>query len=259
MQTDTKTLSVPATCLKLWDIDLGMDYGIRTGGTFFASWQSDDHSLEMIVYRGNLSAEDLNHYDQTIVDGITCYTNKSAANWDGTNESGEWVGGTIYTQTLAFAQNGLVCTLAGTAGQKETSLDIVSLKTAQGLINRSASDYQHYQKAVENWTVGFQKGKISCSITITPPPLDQTAYLGWVNSENCSLVKDGDLEYYLLKHDDRADSPNSAAIAYLSEFGLIEIRAGVPYSSRNDVPREEMDFININLVERVIQKLFAKQ
>ncbi len=258
IQTNTQSLKVPAECEKLWDIDLGEDYSIGTAGTYFARWMDDDLDLELFVHRGNLSDADLTRSEKVIVDGIACYTNADAVNWDGTNESGEWIGGTNYTKTLTYAQNGLVCTLAGNAAKQEISLDIISLMTAQSLMDRNVSEYQQFRKTNENWTIGFQKGKISGSISIIPPPLDQAVYQEWSKSEDCSLVKEADLEYYLLKRDDQEDSPNNAAIAFLSSHGLIECRAGVPYSKRNEVPRDELNFINMEMVKRILEVVFAK-
>jgi hypothetical protein len=257
-QTDAKPLSVPAACVKLWDIDLGVDYNVTGDRYYFARWLGDDITLDISVDRGNLADANWENYDKSIVDGIACYTAKSENCWDGTNESGEWIGGTSYTQMLIYEQNGLVCRLSGEASKPEVSLDIVSLKTAQNLMDPSKSEYQQYRKAYENWTAGFVKGKINASINIIPPPLAQAAYLKWGNDENCQFVKDGDLEYYQLKRDNQADSPNSAAIFFLSDHGLVEIRGGVPYLLRNEVPREALDCINIELVEQVIQLVFAK-
>ena len=255
-QTNAHSLEVPADCVKLWGLDLGEDYQI--GGSYFARWLGEDLDLELIVYRGSLTDMELSQYEKVIVDGITCYTNASAINWDGTNESGEWTSGIIFSQTLVYEQNGLVCTLAANSGNQEISPDVVSLKTAQSLMDPSASEDRRYRKISETWTAGFQKGILSGGVSIIPPPLDQAAYERWANSENCSFVKDGDLEYYLLKHDDQEDSPNSRAIAFRSRYGLIEIRAGVPYKNRHEVPREELDFVNMELVNQVIQLVFAE-
>jgi hypothetical protein len=59
MQTNAQSLSVPAECVKLWDINLGEDYNIGAAGTYFASWLGNDLVLELFIYRGNLSDADL--------------------------------------------------------------------------------------------------------------------------------------------------------------------------------------------------------
>lgn len=247
-QADVQSIQVPAECIKLWDIDLGADYSMAANGSYLTIWLSDDLGLELFVHRGSLANDDWTKHEKLIIDGITCYRSTSAANWDGTNESGEWISGTTYTQTLTYEQDGLVCTLAGSTDKKEVSLDGVSLKTARSLMDPSVKEYQQFRKTHETWTTGFQKGNITGGITITPPPLDQTAYQGWVNSDNCSFVKEGDQTYIRLNREDKEDSPNSAAIAFLSSHRLIELRAGVPYRQRNEIPREELDFITIELV-----------
>lgn len=88
------------------------------------------------------------------------------------------------------------------------------------------------------------------------PPFDRPAYAQWAESEDTVLIRDGSLEYYTLNRQQTPDAPNANAIAYLSDVGLIEVRGGVPYRFRDDVPRESLDFINIDFVRQIIAQVF---
>jgi hypothetical protein len=250
-------LHVPEPCTKLWSMDIGRSDYVRSAGMYYATWVSGKVAMNMLIGPAGTVDDHYKSYPTAVAGNITYYVGKNPDTaWDATNSSGEWISGTSYSKMLAFEQNGLACILSGETGDKEVSLDLVSLQTAQNLIEGLTDRVPDCQQITEIWSVGFAKGNISVGISICPPPFAEKAYQEtWIKSADCLLVTDGDLQYYTTKRENSPESPNFAVIAYLSDLGLIEIRGSVPWSKRNVVPRSELDFINIGLVQQVVQFL----
>jgi hypothetical protein len=256
---NTTLLHVPVQCNNLWSIDINQSGYIRSSGYYFTNWSFGEVYMDLVIRPTEFTDTSYKKYETSVVDGITCFVHESTTYYSGaTNSLGEQgSGGTIFSRSLTYEQNGLVCHLYGQTGDQDVSLDAVSLKTAQCLVAGMASKIPDCEQKTEGWSIEFKKGEISVHISIYPLPFGLKDYQkDWVNSEESTLMHEGDLEYYFVKSKgDTADSPNYASIACMSDIGLIVIRGGVPQMALHDTPRGEFDFININLVKKMISVL----
>jgi hypothetical protein len=249
-------LQVPDHCNRLWNISIDQDGYVKSSGYYYTNWSCAGLYLDLTIRPAEFADTSYKTHGTSIVDGITCFVHDSKIYYHGaTNSSGsEGSGGTLFSRSLIYEQNGLVCYLDGQTGKEDVSLDVVSLRTAQRLAAGLSNQIPDCEQKNESWSIEFKKGEISVHASIYPLPFGLQAYQNdWVNSETSLLMHDGDLEYYSVRSEGNdVDSPYYASIAFLSDIGLIVIRGGLPKSALSGTPRDEFDFININLVKKIL-------
>lgn len=103
--------------------------------------------------------------------------------------------------------------------------------------------------------MGFSYDNISVNISVYPHPYGIDIYNNCSSNEEFQLIRDNDIEYYYISNERTEDEPNHAAVYWLNDIGLVELRAGVPYSERNDVPSDALEFINIELAKSIVMQM----
>jgi hypothetical protein len=151
---------------------------LRKAGCSFASeWSCGSIFMQLSIFPSETI--DINQmiggmpYETVIEDGIKCYVAVNEVCWDGTNENSEWIGGTSYSKSIVFEQNGLICTFSGEADDQSVSLDIISSRTARLLMDDPGKIRPEAVKQSEYWQLGYVKGIINLGVSISPAPFGQ--------------------------------------------------------------------------------------
>ena len=266
--TRLSTAIIPPVCERLWNLEPGQAGFSRIGSYRLSTYFSSEVVMTLVVRPQAFDTFDPAQWERigqnapaltqfwkkTTPQGVPYYLMKTAVSWDA--EGGR--SGTNYTQSLHLAEGGLGLQLDGEASQADVALDIVSLDTLRKLTAGSAGAAPSLPSVTatgDYWRTDFKNDPVSLSVTLIPPPFDTEAYAGWADAENVTRQGEGTNEYYMTDRLAGSEAPNAVAIAYRTPVGLVEVRGGVPYRLRQEIPRETLDFITIDYVRELIARI----
>ena len=235
---------------RLWDVDIEQNEYIKESASYRVVWDSNDKKVSFSVAPiedSNTTYEDIETYEK---DGINYYIRESSICWDSYDLK---EGGVKHFREVYCIRGNKRYSFAVEVDNDKSLL--LPIETCIGILNDPESMPDGMEKSSEVWHVEFKKGSISFDATIYVAPFDTKIYNDVSNIEGLELVSDNATVYYYKSNERSVDEPNSAFVYWLSDIGLIEIRAGVPYSERNDVPNDALDFINIELAKKIVSQI----
>lgn len=236
---------------KLWNVDIGVDGYRRNYALHNIIWESEDSVVASWSMRPTECSEEISNDMETYEsDGVTYYTKDESICWDSYDLK---EGGTKHIRRIVFIEGEYQYVLSISADNDKSLL--IPVETCVKTLNDPEKGLTGFKKTTEFWYVELKKDDLSVHISIYPSPYGIEMYNDCPNSDILELVEDNETEYYIYNTERTLDDPNCAAVYWLDDIGLIQIHANIPYSERNDVPREALEFINIELAKSIVMQM----
>lgn len=228
----------------------------QTIGTNGFAYQLKDIHLNLRIYDKTVPIEsiqpgNLDSFDKRTENGTDYYIRTESICWDGIDEeTGEAIGGTTTTTDILFNIDEYVVSLSGSTENGDTSavtfklaLDMLSKAPTEG-VKQISSDYLFAR---------LWNGSMECNISFIPK--DNAEYQNTLNMEETVSQEENGIRYLASISERSPDDPNVRFIICNTDKGALLISCGVPYSERNNVPAEELDFINFSLAQDIAEHL----
>lgn len=235
----------------LWNVDIGVDGYIRNYAMHLIRWESENGVTVIWSMRPTEYSEKISDDMETYVrDGETYYTKDESICWDSYDLK---EGGTYHVRRIIFIEGEYQYDLRVQVDEDKSLL--IPVENCVETLKNHEKGLAGFEKATEFWNVKFNYDNISVHISIYPPPYGIVIYNNCSSIEEFQLIRENDIEYYIYDTERTLDDPNCAAVHWLNDIGLVELRAGVPYSERNDVPSDALEFINIELAKSIVMQM----
>jgi hypothetical protein len=230
---------------KLWDIKL--DKGLEiTDTSYNTTWRIDDVYIRLCKYTRR-SLDDITRNMETVrLGGSTYFYDESCIFYDGPSGSGK------SCDKRVISKRGNHNYMVTASGDSKELLKDISLEMLVDLIYDYNKDIEGFEKCKETWIVSYSDGTINGFININVAPYGINEHKDLKNNDEFVFKKVNGTEYYITKERVSDDQPNHRMLSFNSGIGVVVITAGVPYSERNDVPDNALDFVNIDLAKEIV-------
>lgn len=234
----------------LWNVDIGIDGYIRNYASHHISWEAENVTVTWSTIPAKYSEKTSDDMETYVSDGVTYYTKDESIFWDSYDLK---EGGIKHIRRIVFIEGEYQYNLSIVADNDKSLL--IPVETCVEILSNTENTLEGFEKTTEFWYVGFKKENISVNVSIYPSPYGIDIYSNCSSNEEFQLIRDNDIEYYYISNERTEDEPNHAAVYWLNDIGLVELGAGVPYSERNDVPSDALEFIDIELAKSIVMQM----
>ncbi len=218
-------------------------------------YRLEDIHLSLNVYDKATPVEDIypgdtDSYEKRAENGREYYIRTRTDSYDGIeDETGKAVNGETTTTEILFYFDAYVIVLTGSSNDRDTSA--VTFQLAMDLVTNAPIN--GIEQLNSDLFARFWNGTMECNISFTPK--DDTDYHYWLNAEGTVIKEENNIRYLTSISERSPDDPNMRFVVCDTDKGALLISCGVPYSERNNVPAEELDFINLSLAQKVAERL----
>lgn len=243
---------------KLWAVDIAQEGYGRTGASHMVDRQGEDIRLTLTIAPAAFKQTPASEMEIVRVGGREYRIKDSTICWDGADENGKWIGGTQYSRTMSWEHDGYVYYVFAETFKESVSLAVASPETAGKLENDPLAELAGFELKSDIWWVEFRKENITVNITLHMPVFEEAALREYIKDGKFKRIEEGGTEYFLCKNERKPDDPNSAAMLWRTDKGLLYLNANVPWAYRNDLPDEALGFINPELLKSITEQMGGK-
>ena len=183
-------------------------------------------------------APPLGNHERKTRNGLEYYSMNETVFWDGMDKSGK-----DEISEIVLADGDRYITLNGYGGAVsiDALLALLSNKTVDGAVLKQHSGGARLHGA-----------NVECNIGLSP---ETDAYMDILDGDSTMLCTDGEISYVQSVTERTLDDPHSRFFLCGTDAGVLMISCGVFYEERNNVPEDYLDFLDLELVKAVADKL----
>jgi hypothetical protein len=251
---------------KMWAVDIGQEGFSRTGASRTIDRQGADLHLSFSIGPKEYAKSPLPDMKKITANGRYYLAGDSVSCWDGMDDSGNPVGGTLYSRMLFWERNGCSYLFFAetnmhkdvfeSSDRNNVSLDIVSTETAMLLEKDPLAELAGFDVTADTLWVEFKKGSVTVSVTLYAPQYCDSALGAFTKYGGYIMMYDGNIEYYSYGGEIKPDEATGASILWRTDKGLFTL-----YASRKiqtEKPDDALDFVNADLLKSITKQLGGK-
>ncbi len=265
--SDIPVSKLQSAARNAYGIDLEINHGIfdlstclpgftPTAGCNFYTYRWNDIHLSLGVYGKTTPIEGIYpggiaSFEKRTENGLDYYYSSSGPIcWDGVDEeTGKATGGeTTMAEVIIYIDEYIVI-LAGSTENGDISA--VTPRLAMDLLGKAPID--GLEQLGCGLSTRFYKGTLECNISLIPK--DDAEYQRIFDTEGTVVQEEDNIRYLASIRERSQDDPNVRFIVCDTDKGALLTSCGVPYAERNNVPAEELDFINFSLAKNIAKGL----
>ncbi|MGI5919662.1 MAG: hypothetical protein ACOX8N_08450 [Christensenellales bacterium] len=263
--SDTEVSDLHTESSQVFDIKLDINRGIfdlssclpgfaSTFGCNYFTYKLKDLHLSLFVYDKRKPIEDIqpgiDSFDRRTEYGIDYYFRSDTIFWDGIDEeTGEETGGETTTAYAVFYIDDYIVTLTGSTENEDVSA--VKLQLALDLLSDKPMD--GLERLGGGLSARLYNGILECNISLIPK--DNAEYQHIFNASDAIIKQEGSIRYLASIPERSLDDPNARFVVCDTDKGALLVSCGVPYSERNNVLDEALDFVNLSLAQNIAEGL----